>query len=474
MRCRKFCRFRNAALSLALAVLAAAALVLGACSAYSSTLQDARAGSRQNGDESVIETTQDYVERFYPLWFTYHQARENALVGATNHLAGPVRISPICNYVVANNDDTLYASSFLDLRVEPIVLTIPVTRVTYSILIVDAYGSILDVAVPQNTPGVYALVGPAFSGTLPSGVTRIPIPLDFAVMFFRADKFSSIGRDQTEQANAFRKALKSQPLSKFVSDPNGGSTRIISEFLLAAPFKVMADTLLEHVPLIFLEQLQKAVAAPNTPPLSPAERELSSRFSHFFDDGRFPRSELRAGARKAHQAILDHYLTHTGPTNWIHFTDIGAWGEDVLDRASTTEFLQFGNGIETAAYYHAFRDSTGLALNGSRGSSYVLRFPPGSLPKAKRFWSVTAYTPRNIELVPNAAHKYLVANYSPDLNYNKDGSLTIYLATHAPAGVPRANWLPIPNGPFNVLLRVYGPEQGIAENNYAPPSIEKN
>jgi hypothetical protein len=347
----------------------------------------------QNGSESAMATTQAYVEHFYPLWFTYHQARENSWVGATNHLAGPAGMSPICNYVVANNDDTLYAGAFLDLRAEPIILTMPATRVTYSMLIVNAYGSILHAAIPQNTPGVYALTGPAFSGTLPGGVTRIRMPLDFAVVFFRADKFSSNRQDQTEQANAFRKALKSQPLSKFLSDPDGGSTRIVSEFLLAAPFKTMADALLEHAPLLFLEQLQTAVRAPNTPPLTPEERALSRQFNALFADTRIPRFEFRAGARKAHEEILDGYLTHTGPNNWIHFTDIGAWGDDVLARASTTEFLQFGNGVDTAAYYHAFRDKTGRALNGSSESSYVLRFPAGSVPKAKRFWSLTAYTP---------------------------------------------------------------------------------
>lgn len=92
----------------------------------------------------------------------------------------------------------------------------------------------------------------------------------------------------------------------------------------------------------------------------------------------------------------------------------------------------------------------------------------------KRFWSLTAYTPRTIELVPNPAHKYLVASYTPALEYKRDGSLTIYMATLAPPGVPRTNWLPVPDGPFNVLLRVYGPELGVLEGSYTPPGIVKN
>ena len=169
MKCRTFLRFENARSSLSCGLLAAVTLTLGACSTNSRPLPDAYASSIKNGSESAMATTQAYVEHFYPLWFTYHQARENSLVGATNHLAGPAGMSPICNYVVANNDDTLYAGAFLDLRAEPIILTIPATRVTYSILLVNAYGSILHAAIPQNNPGVYALTGPVFSGTLPGG-----------------------------------------------------------------------------------------------------------------------------------------------------------------------------------------------------------------------------------------------------------------------------------------------------------------
>jgi len=46
--------------------------------------------------------------------------------------------------------------------------------------------------------------------------------------------------------------------------------------------------------------------------------------------------------------ILDNYLNNTGRTNWITFTNIGAWGRNALDRASITEFIQFGNGRSTA------------------------------------------------------------------------------------------------------------------------------
>ena len=36
-----------------------------------------------------------------------------------------------------------------------------------------------------------------------------------------------------------------------------------------------------------------------------------------------------------------------------------------------------------------------------------------------------------------------------------------------------ANWLPIPPGAFNIMLRVYGPEGTVKDNTYVPPGIRK-
>jgi hypothetical protein len=431
--------------------------------------QDILAQQDAHSPAGLFATTVAYLVQFYPLWFTYYQSQ----LSSHNRLAGPDRISPIYHFVVAINDDTLYASSFLDLTAEPVILTIPTTAATYSILGLDPYGDIFQTGLQPQTPGVYALTGPGFSGTVPEDVTTpIAIPLNFSTLIFRADKFSSTGENQIDAAAAFRASLKLQTLSEYANDPTGGATKILPEIAFAVPFKTSADELIAQAPITFLRQLQRAVAAPNTPPFSPFEQELSNRFDTLFGNGDTQRSEFSAGAQTAHDLILDRYLTHTGPTNWIHFTNIGDWGDHVIERSSITEFIQFGNGISTAAYYHAFNNGTGRPLDGSNLRGYVLTFPAGQLPEAKRFWSLTAYTPEAIELVHNPADKYVVASYTPGLQHNSDGSLSIYMATLPPAGVTSANWLPTPPRSFNIMLRVYGPEGDVADNTYVPPGIQ--
>ena len=171
--------------------------------------------------------------------------------------------------------------------------------------------------------------------------------------------------------------------------------------------------------------------------------------------------------------IVDNYLSNIGPTNLMNFETIGDWDGNVLDRSSITELMQHGNGIATAAYYHAFQDEQGEALRGNGRHGYVLTFPKKQIPDADRFWSLTGYTPEAIELARNAAKKYLVASYTPGLTDNQNGSVSIYMARKPPAGTPFANWLPVPAGPFSVMIRVYGPEGSVAAGTYVPPGEKK-
>lgn len=426
-------------------------------------------GKQDISKMGAFSTTVAYVSQFYPLWFTYNQSR----FATHNRLVGPDRVTPLYHIVVAINVDTFYASTFLQLAAEPVVLTIPSTKVTYSILTLDPYGDIFDSGIPAQTPGTYALTAPGYTGTLPSEVTQISMPLNVCVLIFRADKYSSSGQDQIAEAEKFRKTLKLQALSGYLSDPSGGEAWILPEVAFAIPYKTIADNLITRAPITFLQELQTAVASSNTPPMTPAVQALSDRFNTLFGDAGANLSEFSAGARAAHELILDRYLTHTGPTNWITFLNMGSWGDHVVERSSITEFIQYGNGRSTAAYYHAFKDETGAPLDGDNGAGYVLTFTAEQIPQAKRFWSVTAYTPHSIELIHNSANKYEVASYEPGLQTNPDGSISIYIAKEQPAGVPQANWLPVASGRFNLMLRVYGPTGNVTDD-YVPPGIQSN
>ena len=447
-------------------------LLLSSVAAAITILAGAFAGpgrSTAKAESDAYRTTVAYVVQFYPLAFTFIQSN----ISSKNRLAGPLRISPLYQIVVAINDDTLYGSTILKLADEPAILTIPATAATYSILNLDLYGNVLDSGLTAGTPGIYALTGPGYKGRIPRGITRVKMSLDTSILIFRIDKYSSANQNLTAAARLFRKALKLQPLSEYKKNPSGGGTRILPEAAFALPVKTIVDEAIKLAPIDFLKYLQIAIAKSDIPPLSPAAQALSNKFNTLFAAKDIDPNQFKAGARAAHRMILDNYLNNTGRTNWVTFNNIAEWGRNVLDRASITEFIQFGNNRSAAAYYHAFKDNNGRALDGTRPRGYILTFPKRKLPEASRFWSVTAYTPNSIELVKNSANKYVVARYTPGLQYNSNGSVSIYMATTQPTGVPAANWLPVPDGPFNIMLRVYGPEGSVADETYVPPAIER-
>jgi hypothetical protein len=416
-----------------------------------------------SNDTSPFNTAYNYVVTFYPRWFTYLQGMH------LNRLLGPVRISPIYQTVVAINDDTLYASAFVSVTDQPVIVTVPSTTDNYSVLQLDQYGSVFT-GIPDNQAGVYGLTGPDWHGTLPPNVVPIPVPYNNTALIFRADKYVN-GQDMRQEGEKFRRNLHLATLSDYEADAQAGPAQILPEAAFAAPYKTIAVGLIANQPILFLQMLQTAVLAPTTQALTPDQQNLSDSFNDFFSNpSHWPK--MAAGAQAAHADIDNNYLTQTlSGTNWVHFIDIGEWDQTFqgyLNRSGITDYLQYGNNLKAAAYYHAFTDGNGNPLNGG-SHSYTLTFMKGQQPQVTRFWSLTAYLPVSIELVPNPAQKYVVAGYTPGLVTASDGSVTIVMSVNKPQGVPTANWLPIPNGPFNVMLRAYGPKNA---DTYVPPLIE--
>lgn len=106
----------------------------------------------------------------------------------------------------------------------------------------------------------------------------------------------------------------------------------------------------------------------------------------------------------------------------------------------------------------------GTVLDGSK-HKYTLTFAKGQLPPVNAFWSITMYDGKTQLLITNPIDRYLINSpMLPGLKRNGDGSLTLYIQKDSPARDKESNWLPAPDGPIYVVLRLYWPK---AE----PPSI---
>ncbi|HKJ54581.1 MAG TPA: DUF1214 domain-containing protein [Nitriliruptoraceae bacterium] len=473
-------------LSTVVAVATALALAVALLTPSASAADPAQSrGGPVEERARITEAVHDYVVEFFPLWLVYQQTR----LDPSNSLVGPREITPAYRSVVAINDDTLYASTPVDLSSGPVVLTTPAapTEVTYSVLTLSPFGNVFDSGIRGHRAGdaseevVYALVPPGYSGSpaVPDGATVIEMLYEFSLLIFRIDKFTGT-TDLTSEAETVRRNLRLLPLEDYAPGSDDGATRLLPVETFGIPFKSVADGLIERDPIAWLRQLQEAVGSEIVPPLTARQAGMVAAFDDVFGDGgtavapRNRRAFARA-AQDAHQAIIDNYLDNRDGGNWIHFTDIGTWDADQsLDRSSIAEYIQWGNSIATSAYYHAFLDVDAKQLKASTRNGYVLTFPADDLPEAERFWSVTAYTPETIELIDNPADKYVVASYD-DPEPNADGSISIHIAQDRPRGVPASNWLPVTSDPFNVMLRIYGvvAHSDVATNDYRPPPIER-
>jgi hypothetical protein len=113
-------------------------------------------------------------------------------------------------------------------------------------------------------------------------------------------------------------------------------------------------------------------------------------------------------------------------------------------------------------YYTAARDSDGHDLRGD--CIYLLegRDPP------TRWWSITAYGADDF-LIPNPAERYSVSQNS--VARRADGSFTVTLSK----GAGGANWIPVADGPFNVSLRLYNPQDAVSADpaHVVLPTIRK-
>lgn len=124
----------------------------------------------------------------------------------------------------------------------------------------------------------------------------------------------------------------------------------------------------------------------------------------------------------------------------------------------------YGNSAEEAVYPLAKNDSAGQTLDGSK-HNYTITFAADQYPPVNAFWSVTMYDGKTQLLIQNPISRYLINSpMLPTMKKNKDGSLTIYIQKDAPSADKKSNWLPAPDGPIYMVMRLYWPKE-------TPPSI---
>jgi hypothetical protein len=132
----------------------------------------------------------------------------------------------------------------------------------------------------------------------------------------------------------------------------------------------------------------------------------------------------------------------------------------------------YGNSKEEAMYPSYAVDAGGKRLDGT--NRYTLRFAPDQFPPVNAFWSLTMYDFPAQLMVANRLNRYLVNSpMMPEFKKDGDGGLTLYVQNEYPGADKESNWLPAPNGPFLMVMRLYWPKLEALEGKWTAPPLKK-
>jgi hypothetical protein len=458
-------------------VLAAMAAVVPGCSRPGDTVDGTR---RAEAAVPGVEETKAIAEEAYiyglPLVMNYAVMYDFAVnrnsgqfKAPFNEIANEARVFTYRDTaVIVPNSDTPYSTVSLDLRAEPMVLSVPAVDKSryYSVQLCDGntfnYGYIGSRATGHE-PGAYLVAGPGWTGETPPGIRQVfRSSTQFSLAIFRTQLF---GPEDMPNVQKVQSGYRVQPLSAFLGQPAppaapGVDFPPIDKSLVASHFLQFLDFALRFAPpgpeesAIRARLARIGIGAPGTVSLD----DLSPEHKAAVAQG------MKEGARKVSAAVDQISRKVNGWNVGSSFGDRAFYNGDWLKRAAAAQSGIYGNSAAEAVYPMARADADGQPLDGSQ-HAYTLTFPAGQLPPVNAFWSVTMYDGTTQLLIQNPIDRYLInSTMLPSMKKGPDGSLTIYIQKEAPEKARASNWLPAPNGPIYLVMRLYWPKT-------EPPSI---
>jgi hypothetical protein len=378
--------------------------------------------------------------------------------------------------VITPNADTPYSMALLDLRAEPVVLQVPpVTDRYYVWQFVDLFGTnphFIGSRATGSQAGTYLAAGPGWDGRTGDEFDGL-LPFDTDLVFV-IGRTQLLGAEDVHDLSKVMAGYKIQPLSAYRGQSSPAPQ--------PARWPVWNDEASRDERFIgYLNFLLSFCQ-----PIHPSEAELMARFAQVgigaglpFDAGALSdevREAIRAGVAAARGTTAVTARTIGQKVNgWMSSDVFGTrewYGGDYLLRAAAAMAGWGGNDVIEAVYPTAREDADGEPLNGAH--RYQLTFT--TLPPAKAFWSVTMYDTSYDGtagyLVENPINRYLINSTTQGLVYGDDGSLTITIQREQPEeAAGKANWLPAPEGPFYLVMRIYWPEQAALDGTWTPPPV---
>jgi len=407
--------------------------------------------------------------------------------GPFNEVVCEARLfTPDDKAVVTPNADTPYCMFWLDLRAEPLVLTVPEMEPErfYHFQLIDLYThhfAYVGTLTTGNDAGSFLVVGPGWEGELPVGVDDVlRSETDFVFIATRTQLF---GPDDLTRVAEIQQEYALQPLSSFV-DGEAPPTPPVPDFPVWAEGAQFDERF-----FAYLDFMMTLLDEPGA-----GEEELWGRLAELgigtgnsFDFAALPsdiQEALKAGRTEGFAEIEEFiskyssdplasgklfgtrkFLVESARTNYQLET------ADML-RTVAAHMGLYGNSAAEAVYPTYLVDAEGQPLNAST-NRYTMTFADGQLPPVEAFWSLTMYDGATQLFIDNPIDRYLLnSSMMDDLRMSDDGSVMLLIQKDPPGQGWDSNWLPAPDGPFYLVMRLYGPEAVALDGTWTPPPVE--
>lgn len=375
------------------------------------------------------------------------------------------------------NSDTPYSFLGLDLRAEPLVITVPAVEKKryFSVQLIDAYThnfAYIGSRATGNEGGSFLIAGPRWQGETPKSVKKlIRSETEFALAAFRTQLFNPGDLDNVKKVQA---GYKVQSLSQFLGKPAPQASPAIDFIPPLSPQEQKTSLRFFQIMNFLLEFC----------PTPPSEVALMARFAKIgvgagkpFDPAKLApetKAAIEAGMADAwaELAQLQKRIDAKQVTSGDMFGTREFLNNNYLYRMAGAVLGIYGNSKQEAMYPIYGVDAEGAKLKGSQ--RYRLRFPPGDLPPVNAFWSLTLYELPSSLLYANPLKRYLLN--SPMLSQFKrdpDGGLTLFIQHEPPAKPWEANWLPAPKGEFFMAMRLYWPKDEALSGKWTAPALTR-
>lgn len=373
-------------------------------------------------------------------------------------------------FVVTPNNVTIDAYATLDLTVEPVVIFVPSLSQPrwYIVQIGDSFDEIVrNIGGTKGAePGVYIVTGPDFSGDVPGDMIQVKSRTKIGVA---AVRILANGEADVPNAVEAQKGFHLMPLSAYLrdglahkaADPRPQMRLFESD----APegiryFDELGDAMTKRLP----------ASADSQDFLVSSFKQIGLSVGGGFQWKSLDESTKKGLERaiKTGEQIVDSKWAATGEiTNgWKYTFAGGRAGYDPGLRAALAKYEVGAQLSDHVIYPNTSVDDKGEPLNGSK--RYVLHFDAGKLPPVSVFWNMAMYG-SDMLFVENEFKRYSIGSTTDGLNKDADGSLTILIQKNKPADT--ANWLPAPEGDFNLTMRFYGPETTVLDGSYRLPAV---